>query len=39
KARAQSNAEALKLDKHAYEVVPDVYGGSPRAVLDAQRSR
>ena len=38
-ARAQANSAALKLDKHAYAVVPGVYGGSPPAVLDAQRAR
>ncbi len=38
-ARAQADAAVLKLDKHAYGVVPDVYGGSPPAVLDAQSAR
>jgi hypothetical protein len=36
-ARAKANAEVLKLDEHAYEVVPDVWGESPPAVLDARR--
>lgn len=34
-ARAQANAEALRLDKHAYVVVPEVYSGSPPATLGA----
>jgi hypothetical protein len=36
-ARAQANAAVLKLDKHAYEVVSDVWRTSLPAVLDARR--
>jgi len=36
-ARAQANARTLELDRHAYQIVPDLYGQTPPARLDGDR--
>lgn len=36
-ARAQANARTLELDRHAYQIVPDLYGQTPPAKLDGDR--